>query len=179
MNASQAPSASGPSAPVAPAGPLPADGGSSDLFWSLQYCRASALSLTRLELALASSDRQRIVEAIDRLHALDREIERRVASLPPPPDPDPEREAIDRHLDREKMAVAFEKLALASGISGPALASPPAFAARTRPEPELSYEVDGPPFDRRRTHILASHGPKIALLLAIAAATAALLATAF
>src|SRR5690606_14220553 len=68
VNASQASSASGPSAPVAPAGPLPAVGGSSDLFWSLQYCRASALSLTRLELALASSDRQRIVEAIDRLH---------------------------------------------------------------------------------------------------------------
>jgi hypothetical protein len=97
----------------------------SDLFLGLQFCRANALSLTRLQLALKSGDRQCALEAMDRLHALDAEIERLVQRLPSPENDDPEREVIDRHLSDQKLAIAFEKLALVSEISGPNMVSPP------------------------------------------------------
>src|SRR3546814_11262743 len=82
--------------PIAPADPAAAD-----LFWSLQYCRASTLSLIRLELAMESGDRQRIIEAMDRLHALDREIERKVSDLSAPAGPD--RSQIGRASCRERV----------------------------------------------------------------------------
>jgi len=168
-----------------PAPADPADQDAAELFWGLQYCRATTLSLTRLELAMQSGDRQRIIEAIDRLHALDGEIERKVASLPGPAEPDPARAAFEEYLGREKMAVAFEKLVLASGISGPGIASParypaePARRGRLRAPagpPDLS---DAPPFAvADRPGIVATYGPKAAVLLAIVAATGAALAVA-
>jgi len=96
-----------------------------DLFLGLQFCRANAMSLTRLQLALQSGDRQCALEAMDRLHALDAEIERLVRRLPSPENDDPAREVIDRHLSDQKLAIAFEKLALVSEISGPNMVSPP------------------------------------------------------
>ena len=161
--------------------PLPADAEMTALFWGLQYCRASTLSLTRLELALESGDRQRIIEAMDRLHALDGEIERRVASLPPPTGQDPDRDAINQHLGREKMAVAFEKLVLASGISGPGLASPSALATRAHsigmPAPDLDWPdpADEAPTVSRLTSAICTYGPTAGLMLALAAATGAVI----
>jgi len=162
----------------------PADSAANDLFWSLQYCRASTLSLIRLELAMESGDRQRIIEAMDRLHALDGEIERKVADLPAPAAPDRAREALGAYLDREKMAVAFEKLVLASGISGPDVASPPAsLRQRTErdrssdSEPSLPHDVPTFP-PPRRPGLIAAYVPKAAILFAIVAATAAGLAMA-
>ncbi|ALJ13724.1 hypothetical protein [Sphingopyxis macrogoltabida] len=187
MNAYTPPAAGArPAVPVDPANPDAAG-----MFWGLQYCRAGMLSLTRLELAMESGDRQRIIEAIDRLHALDGEIERTVAALPVPAAPDPARAAIEEYLGREKMAVAFEKLVLASGISGPGIASPagrpprphaPAAAVPAHPDagadalwPALE---DAPPFAARPAGFLAECGAKAAILLAIVAATGATLAVA-
>lgn len=173
-----------PPADYAPDDPAAAtDRAATELFWGLQYCRATTLSLTRLELAMKSGDRQRIIEAIDRLHALDGEIERKVASLPGPAEPDPARAAFEEYLGREKMAVAFEKLVLASGISGPGIASPcPAESTRRgglrspAGPPDLG---DVPPFAvADRPGIVATYGPKAAVLLAIVAATGAALAVA-
>ena len=152
-----------------------ADREATTLFWGLQYCRASTLSLTRLELALESGDRQRIIEAMDRLHALDGEIERKVASLPAPVGA----EALNEHLGREKMAVAFEKLVLASGISGPGLASPPT----SLPQPSRigvpAPDIDWPPADEMPTprlmRAIRDYGPKAALLVTLAAATGAVI----
>ncbi|NIJ36205.1 hypothetical protein FHR22_000854 [Sphingopyxis panaciterrae] len=151
-----------------------ADSPAMGLFWGLQYCRAGMLSLTRLELAMESGDRRRIIEAIDRLHALDGEIERKVAALPEPADPDPARGAMEEYLAREKMAVAFEKLVLASGISGPGIASPIARPAPARIDRmELN---DDPPFGAPSPPgMIATYGPKAALLIAIVAATGATL----
>ena len=110
----------------------------SDLFLGLQFCRANAMSLTRLQLALKSGDRQCALEAMDRLHALDAEIERLVKRLPTPENDDPEWGAIDRHLSDQKLAIAFEKLALVSEISGPNLVSPPTVLPPTDDAPPAS-----------------------------------------
>lgn len=111
----------------------------------LQLTRASTIALTRLQLALASGDRRQAMTAIDRLHVLDGEIEQLVEQLPPstasardtdehsladhlpaagdPPPGDDLLASLGKHIADQKLALAFEKLALASGISGPDLVS--------------------------------------------------------
>lgn len=95
------------------------------LVLGLQYCRASSLALTRLQLALTSGDRRTALEAMDCLHSLDAEMERLVRRLPPVPvgHKGAGLASIDRHLGEQKMAIAFEKLAFASGVEGPDLVS--------------------------------------------------------
>ena len=110
----------------------------SALGMGLQLSRASTLALTRLQLALTTGDRQQAMAAMDRLHALDAEIERLVDHLPAGSGDDSDRQAIAKHLSDQKLALAFEKLALASEISGPDLRSPPVLP----PRPE---EDDAPP----------------------------------
>jgi hypothetical protein len=93
---------------------------------SLQLSRANALALTRLQLAIRSNDRRAAMTALDRLHALDAEMKRVVDHLPAPAADEPVRpewDAMARHLDDQKMALSFEKLAMASEISGPDLVS--------------------------------------------------------
>jgi hypothetical protein len=159
-----------------PAGP-PAT--ADDQALGLQFCRLGFMSLTRLQLALERGDRSRAMEAIDDLHALDAEVERLVGALPVSPD-DPRQGRVARILKEGKMAVAFEKLALASGISGPDLASQPAVPSRARdarPEAEPAGSADWPPAEPRTARLVRIYGPRAAVLLAIAAATlAALLA---
>jgi len=151
-----------------------------DAALGLQLSRASALSLLRLQLAFERGDRTAAIEAIDRLHALDARIERLLESLPCAEDP--RLRTITRQILEEKMALAFEKLALASGVSGPDLASAPAFLRRDPGEPpSLVAEPDigdvpaedFPLFERVRTY-----APRAALLVALAAGTAGVLAVA-
>ncbi|WP_207093876.1 hypothetical protein [Novosphingobium sp. PY1] len=94
-----------------------------DLHLGLQLCRANTLSLTRLQLALKSGDRRSTLEAIDRLHALDTQISQLVRRLPGHANDDPDMQALSRHVDEQNMAIAFEKLALVSAVSGPNLVS--------------------------------------------------------
>ncbi|CDO37923.1 hypothetical protein [Novosphingobium sp. KN65.2] len=94
-----------------------------DLRLGLQLCRANTLSLTRLQLALKSGDRRSTLEAIDRLHALDTQMGRLVRQVPGHANDDPEMQALARHVDEQNMAIAFEKLALVSAVSGPNLVS--------------------------------------------------------
>lgn len=106
----------------------------------LQLTRASTIALTRLQLALAGGDRRQTMAAIDRLHVLDGEIQHLVEGMPLPPESEAaasgkeipvDREepgddllaSLNEHLKDQKLALAFEKLALASGISGPDLVS--------------------------------------------------------
>lgn len=107
---------------------------------SLQLARASTMALTRLQLAIQSGDRHQTMAALDRLHTLDAEMERLVGHLPARPDDDAEWRAISRHVADQKLAIAFEKLALASEISGPAIVSrgasplPPRAAGEAQPD---------------------------------------------
>jgi len=94
-----------------------------DVHLGLQICRANSLSLTRLQLALSKGDRHRVLEAIDRLHDLDTHISRLLQRLPISANNDPETQAICKYIDEQSMAVAFEKLALISQVSGPDMLS--------------------------------------------------------
>ncbi len=157
-----------------PLGPPPT---ADDQALGLQFCRIGLLSLTRLQLALERGDRSRAMEAIDDLHALDVEVERLVGALPVSPD-DARQGRVARILKEGKMAVAFEKLALASGISGPDLSSRPAVADRvadTRRETGSPGVADWPPAEPRTARLVRTYGPRAAILLAIAGATVAAL----
>ena len=130
----------------------------------LQLTRASTIALTRLQLALAGGDRRQAMAAIDRLHVLDGEIEHLVERLPssadnaetPGDEAAPDRgvpadgaepgddllASLGKHLNDQKLALAFEKLALASGISGPDLISaahPLPAKDDGRPEPRAGF----------------------------------------
>jgi hypothetical protein len=94
-----------------------------ELGLGLQLSRAGMMALTRLQLAIQSGDRQLALEAMDRLHALDAEMERLVGRLPAPAGSEAEWASIARHVGDQKLAIAFEKLALVSEISGPDLVS--------------------------------------------------------
>lgn len=149
-----------------------------DFALGLQLCRASALSLLRLQLAFERGDRIAAIEAIDRLHGFDAKIERLVEGLTATADP--KLKALTRQILEEKMAVAFEKLALASGVSGPDLASPPAFLRRTADEPPSAVaepDIDDAPLEESaRFGAIRTYGPRAALLVALAAGTAGVLA---
>ena len=76
------------------------------------------------------------------------------------------------------MAVAFEKLALASGISGPGLSSRPGVPGRIGglpQETEPAGIADWPPAEPRTARLLRLYGLRAAALLAIAATTLAAL----
>ena len=90
----------------------------------LQFLRASALAQTRLQLAVLSGNRRRALEQIDRLVAIDKQLERVVEGRTGPV-PDPQHLAGD--LADQRLAIASEKLALTSQISLPRLE--PAFGA--------------------------------------------------
>lgn len=98
----------------------------------LQLSRANAMALTRLQLALCSGERRQALAAIDRLAALDAQLERLVARLEVSPADDADWRALSTHLTDQKLALAFEKLALASGIVGPDLQSSPAYPEEVR-----------------------------------------------
>jgi len=115
-----------------------------ELLRGIQLNRANAMALTRLQFALKSGDRQQAMEAMDRLHALDAEIERLAERLPLPDNDDGEWQAVTRHLGDQKLAIAFEKLALASAISGPGMVSEPAALVLTESLPPLPQPANEP-----------------------------------
>lgn len=120
-----------------------------DVHLGLQMCRANSLSLTRLQLALRKGDRRNVLEAIDRLHNLDTQIARLLQRLPISANDDPETQAICKYIDEQSMAIAFEKLALVSQVSGPDMLSPthhssdPDWGGISREDP---LDQPGPPF---------------------------------
>ena len=158
-----------------------------ELLRSVQLSRANALALTRLSFALKSGDRTQAMEAMDRLHALDAEIERLAARLPAPCNDDSdhwgEHDVITRHLGDQKLAIAFEKLALASSISGPDMVSEPAPLMLTNavpadePPPPLAEwpalpqvePAEWRPVNSRRLLHVAAFGLAAALVLLFAA----------
>lgn len=95
----------------------------SQISQGLQLSRASTMALMRLQLAIRAGERLQAMEAMDRLDTLDAELERIISRLPSPANDDPAWQALAKHLDDQKLALAFEKLALASGIIGPDLVS--------------------------------------------------------
>jgi hypothetical protein len=90
----------------------------------LQFLRASGLAQARLQLAVLSGNRRRALEQIDRLVAIDKQLERMVQGRGGPL---PDAEHLDGDLADQRLAIASEKLALTSAIDLPRLE--PAFGA--------------------------------------------------
>ena len=90
----------------------------------LHYLRASGLAQARLQLAVLSGNRRRALELLVDHHQpvdlLERVSEGLVAIAPPA-------EVLEDELDRERLAIASEKLALTAGVELPRLE--PAFGA--------------------------------------------------
>jgi hypothetical protein len=90
----------------------------------LQFLRASGLAQARLQLAVLAGNRRRALEQIDRLVAIDKQLERLVQGRGGPV-PDPQH--LEGDLADQRLAIASEKLALSSQIRLPRLE--PAFGA--------------------------------------------------
>lgn len=90
----------------------------------LQFVRASGLAQARLQVAVLSGNRRRALEQIDKLVAIDKELERLIREggtrLSDPTH-------LESELADQRLALATEKLALTSEISLPRLE--PAFGA--------------------------------------------------
>jgi hypothetical protein len=135
----------------------------------LQYVRASGLAQVRLQLAVLSGNRRRALEQIDRLVALDKELERiaegSVAIAPP-------LERLADELADQRLAIASEKLALTSQISLPRLE--PAFGAgmgaALAPDEEIEI-VEDEALRSHFTRLLAWGAGFLVLCAGVAAAT--------
>ena len=145
-----------------------------DVALGLQLCRAGILSLTRLQLALDRGDRSRAMETVDDLHALDISIARTVAALPNPSS-DERLAAAARRLQEEKMALAFEKLALASGVSGPGLSSGAPRRVGRDVVPESEAAAEWPVRERGMAERWSGPVLRAGVFLAIAAGTVGVL----
>lgn len=150
-----------------------------DLLLGLQLCRANTMSLTRLQLALRTGNRRSALEAIDRLHALDARIERLVERIPANETSD--WKSITQHLEDQKIAIAFEKLALASEIRGPDMVSPAGdeydYEADERQAP-WPFTLTAQPDVRRGFNIKLLVGALVALLAVVAISSAAIMVSA-
>lgn len=88
---------------------------------ALQLVRAGNLATARLQLALSSGDRRHAMRVMDRILDIDAEIGTLVTKLPIPSSALRDLQAVKGHLGEQKIAIAFEKLALASEVTGPDL----------------------------------------------------------
>ncbi|TCM16533.1 hypothetical protein EDF56_107112 [Novosphingobium sp. PhB165] len=143
-----------------------------DVRLGLQICRANSLSLTRLQLALRKGDRRCVLEAIDRLHDLDAQIGRLLERPPISANDDPETQAICKYIDEQRMAVAFERLALVSQVSGPDMLSPTGHWSvpnQSRTSDGRSTEQAGSPITTLRQFSPKTLGFVLALLVFAAA----------
>ncbi len=103
----------------------------------LQFVRASGLAQARLQVAVLSGNRRRALEQIDRLVAIDKQLEL-LAEGDAHGLPDSQR--LDGDLADQRLALASEKLALTSEITLPRLE--PAFGAGMGQVLELHEEVE-------------------------------------
>lgn len=146
--------------------PMNGGGGSAvmahDLARGLTYLRASNMQVMRLQLAMEQQDRRGVMAAIDELVGLDRELGRFIDSIP-----DPELADVGREIDGQKRELIAQRLVLARGKVGPALAPVAVPARGVESEPAIidlaDYEEYRPP--RRWPLVIA-----FLLILATAAA---------
>jgi len=124
----------------------------------LQFLRASGLAQARLQLAVLSGNRRRALEQIDRLVQIDKEIERIADGTVGIARPLAQ---LASELVDQRLAIASEKLALASEVKLPRLE--PAF-----PEEIEVVEADVPP--SRFAWVLLLASGVLVLSLGIAAA---------
>lgn len=131
----------------------------------LHYVRASGLAQARLQLAVMAGNRHRAFEQIDRLVAIDRQLERLVEGEAAMPDGN-----LSEDLGEQRLALASEKLALTAGVEMPRLA--PAFGAglgtALAPDEDVEIVEEGA-LNRRLLYALGGGLALIVLCFAIGA----------
>lgn len=125
------------------------------------YVRASGLAQVRLQLAVLSGNRRRALRELDRLVELDRQLEE---GQPPS---EWHGAGLKAHLERQRRAIASEKLALMAAVEFPRLAMAERSAEIAPDEEELAV-VEDTDFGRRLLHALAGLLAMIALGTALA-----------
>jgi hypothetical protein len=128
----------------------------------LQYVRASGLAQARLQLAVLSGNRRRALEQIDRLVAIDQQLERLATGKAAA-----DAAGLENDLADQRLAIATEKLALTSGVELPRLE--PAFGAGVGPEEDAEI-VEDETLKNRMFHILLWGFGFIILCLGVTAA---------
>lgn len=122
--------------------------GGNELAHGLMLVRASAMNVARLHLAVEGQDRRRLLESMDELVALDREIDEFVAEIPTS---DTRLESRQDALAALRQTLARDKLLLGAGIARRAMPTEPAPAIGrgdggregevTTPEPDFVAEA--------------------------------------
>lgn len=97
--------------------------GGNELAHGLMLVRASAMNVARLHLAVEGQDRRRLLQSMDELVALDREIDDFVAEIPTS---DTRLESRQDELTALRQTLARDKLLLGAGISRRAMQEDPA-----------------------------------------------------
>lgn len=120
-------------------GPVEIDTGggaaiAADLVRGLTFLRASNMQVMRLHLAQEQHDRRGMMAALDELVGLDRELARFVETMP-----DPDLADIGEAIDAQRQDLLEQRMVLARGKLGPALAPVPIY----EPEPE-AIAADAP-----------------------------------
>lgn len=111
----------------------------------LQFVRASGLAQARLQIAVLSGNRRRALEQIDRLVAIDKDLERLANGAEAQAD-------LESELADQRLALASEKLALTSEVALPRLE--PAFGAGMSQVVELHEEIEIVEEDTIRTWVV-------------------------
>ncbi|MGQ0590207.1 MAG: hypothetical protein ACT4N8_11870 [Sphingosinicella sp.] len=113
----------------------------------------------RLHLAKERQDRRGVMAAMDELVGIDRELGRFIAAIP-----DPALHGIGCEIEAQKRDVIAQRLVLARGKIGPAIAPGEAAAAPGPAAIESDYQVYEP--DRRSRRLVAA---LLALCIVVAA----------
>ena len=111
--------------------------GASDLARGLTFLRASNMQVMRLQLASEQADRRGMMAAIDELVGLDRELGRFIDSFP-----EPALREIGEEIEAQKRDLMAQRVVLARGKVGPAIA--PALPPEPAEEPELDLQEYAP-----------------------------------
>lgn len=93
-----------------------------DLARGMILLRASNMNVMRLQLAVERHDRKSAMAAMDDLVGIDRELDRFIGSMPGAA---ADYAAVSDELDRHKQSVVSERVVMARGKVGPAVAPVP------------------------------------------------------
>lgn len=107
----------------------------------MNLLRGVSLQSTRLQVAILRREQRPIIESLDLLRDMDRELEQFVQAVGPQASP-PELEALTDMIARQKVALDAETMALMSGVTGQALKGAKKEALDFEDEPS-AVEEDG------------------------------------
>ena len=143
----------------------PAEPGASDLVRGMLLLRASNMNVMRLQLAAERQDRQSAMAAMDELFGIDRELDQFITTMAGPLPAEENRRDM---FERQRRLLASERMVLARGKLGPAIApEAPSPGPGPLPECEPSPPESLPSCDAPDELAAASAWPRILIALGV------------